>query len=80
MFLYTLCKEYPEVNPTDKRHIAAFIDLDKAVEYIQNIAEKEFLLQVQKEIKKILIIQKKTVTLPITETVDVLEVDIGVER
>ncbi len=80
MFLYTLHKEYPEVNPTDKRHIAAFIDLEKVVEYIQNKDEKEFLISIQHEIQKILKAHKKITTLPVNETVDVIEIDIGIER
>lgn len=80
MFLYTLHKEYSEINPTDIRHIAAFIDLDKASDIIQNKEERKFLISIQHEIQKTLTAHKKITTLPINETVDVIEVDVGVER
>ena len=50
MFLYILTKEYSELKPTDKRHIAAFVDFHKAERYMQNREEKEFFLKVKDEI------------------------------
>lgn len=80
MFLYILTKEYLEVHPTDKRHIAAFIDLHKAEKYMQSKEEKRFFLQVKDEILQTLLAHKELDNLSIKETIDVTEVDIGVER
>ncbi len=80
MFLYILTKEYPKLNPTDKRHIAAFIDLHNAENYIQNEEEKKFFLHIKDEIIQTLLAHKDIDLLSMKENTDVTEVDIGVER
>ena len=80
MFLYILTKEYSELKPTDKRHIAAFVDFHKAERYMQNREEKEFFLKVKDEILQTLLAHKDIDLLSMKENTDVTEVDIGVER
>ena len=80
MFLYTLHKEYPEVHPADTEHIAAFIDIAEMPDVIKSANERRFLASVKKDIHEILSNYTTTHTLPVKETVDVLEVDIRVER
>jgi hypothetical protein len=80
MFLYVLTKEYLELNPTDKRHIAAFIDLHKAEEYMQNEEEKKFFLKVKDEILQTLLAHKDRDILSIKKQKNVPQVDIGVKR
>lgn len=80
MFLYILTKEYPNLKPTDKRHIAAFVDLHNAENYIQNEEEKKFFLHIKDEIIQTLLAYKDIELLSMKENTDVTEVDIGVER
>lgn len=54
MFLYLLTKNDLDLNPTDNRHISAFVDLNTAEKYISNKAEKKFFLEIKDEIKKFL--------------------------
>lgn len=80
MFLYTIYKEYSKLQPSDIRHIAAFIELNKAVDIMQSTEEKAFLKYIQEEIQEVLNTHKNLTTLPIKETADVTQVDVGVER
>ncbi len=84
MFLYILTKEYTKLKPTDKRHIAAFVELEKAEKYLQNEEEKKFFLQMKDEIIQTLLVykdkDKDKDILSMEEKKDVTESDLGVKR
>ncbi len=81
MFLYILTKDYPNLKPTDKRHIAAFVELEKAEKYMQNQEEKKFFLKIKDEITQALLAYKEHNNALLEEkNIDVTEVDLGVER
>lgn len=81
MFLYTTQQKISKLEPTDTRHIAAFIDIAEAPKLMQSKEEKAFLLSVQEEIEKVLTNYDKIHHLPITETVGhVAKIDAGIVR
>jgi len=68
MFLYITNKEPWQLQPTDKRHIAAFIEIDKVIDTMENKEEKIFFSSIKQEIKDILIEHKKLDILPLNNT------------
>lgn len=55
MFLYIIDKEYNKLlQPSDKWHIAAFIDISKIPNVIQSKKEKDFFSYIQKDIEEII--------------------------
>ena len=54
MALFIIDKWYTETpKPTDLRHIARFITLEKAIEIMHSEEEKTFLLSIQKDIEEV---------------------------
>lgn len=55
MFLYIIDKEYNKLlQPSDRWHIAAFIDIEKIPKVIQSKKEKEFFAYIQKDVEEII--------------------------
>jgi len=79
MLLWTTHKKHKGLKPTDSRHIAAFIDIQKVPEILQSEEEKTFLWSIQEEIQEILNTYNNE-TLPIKNIGNVIKVDTWIIR
>lgn len=80
MFLYILTKEYEILEPTDKRHIATYIDIHQVEKYMQNEDEKAFFIQIKNEIIQTFLAYQDIDPLSMQSTTDVTQIDAWIVR